>query len=161
MKKLFRIIYDYVIHPSHSYGWGVEIKKHVPTHTVESFIPIPSVKEIFHDAIKQNDNHTVTTMIASKPDLIEKLNKQGLTPLMKAVASKNYGTNEILILNGADVSRIDEDGWTARTWAIFIKDIKAQQLLSHHSSILINSNDSNGALFGVVAINQREKNDDR
>ena len=155
MKKLFRVIYDYFTRPSHSYGWGVKIKKHVPTHTVESFRPIPSVKETFHDAIKESDNHTVTTMIVSKPDLIEKLDEKGLTPLMKAFAAKNYGAIEILISNGADVSRIDEDGWTARTWAIFIKDIKSQKLLSHHSSILINSNDSSGALFGLITMNQR------
>ncbi len=157
MKKLFRVIYDYVTRPSQSHGWGVEIKKHIPTHTVESFRPITSVKEVFHYAIKQSDNYTVTMMITSKSNLIEELNEQGLTPLMQAVAAKNYGAIEILISNGADVSRIDEDGWTARTWAIFIKDIKAQQLLSHNSSILINSNDSSGALFGLITMNQRGK----
>ncbi|NOR56614.1 MAG: hypothetical protein GQ531_10480 [Sulfurovum sp.] len=161
MKKLLRVIYEYVTRPSQSHGWGVEIKKHVPTHTVESLRPISSIKDVFYDAIKQNDNHTVTTMIASKPNLMEELNEQGLTPLMQAVTAKNYTAIEILISNGADVSRADEDGWTARTWAIFIKDIKAQQLLSHNSSILINSNDSSGTLFGVIAMNQREKNDDK
>ena len=156
MKKLFRVIYEYVTSRSQSHGWCIEIKKHVPTHTVEPFRPpIPSVKEVFHDAIKQNDNHTVTTMIASKPNLMEELNEQGLTPLMQAVAAKNYAAIEILIVNGADVSRVDADGWSARAWAIFIKDIKAQQLLSHNSSILINSNDSSGALFGVIAMNQK------
>ncbi|MCK5536223.1 MAG: hypothetical protein KAI79_05305 [Bacteroidales bacterium] len=161
MKKIFNIIYEYITHPSRSYEWGIEIKKHIPTHTVTPRKHIPIVKELFHDAIKQNNNHTIKKMIVNNYSLIEKLNEMGLTPLMQAVVSKNHGAIEILLSNGADALRIDKDGWSARTWAIFIKDTKAQQLLSQNSSILINSNDSSAAMFGVIAMYQGEKNESK
>lgn len=107
--------------------------------------------EKLYDAIEKRDHQKLIALIITDRSLLEHRNSRGLTPLMDATISKNYDAMRLLIQHGADVNARDEDGWTAKSWAVFIQDREAQRILSK-ISILSKSDNVSGAALGLTAI---------
>ena len=105
-------------------------------------------------AIDSGDTEKVLAMIVYAPNLLSFTNRNGLTPLMDAVISKQYEVMRLLLLHGANTGQRDRDGWTAYSWATFIQDKEAQKILSKASRYVTvsNSDDISGAAFASMAI---------
>jgi len=101
-------------------------------------------------AIDKRDHHKLLALIITDRNLIDHPSR-GLTPLMDATISKNYDAMRLLIQHGANINARDGDGWTAKSWAIFIRDKMAQRILSK-ASVLSSSDDISGATFGLTSI---------
>jgi len=140
--------------------WGIEIKPHLPIHTDEYFRQrnwILTIQEMeassqrmhIFNIISNMNNERLNHLVSGDYELLESLNQQGLTPLMHAVTVKNYEAMHILLKHGANANVTDHDGWSAYSWAVFIKDKIAQQLLSRHTSVFIDSRDVSGVAFGL------------
>ncbi len=102
-------------------------------------------------AIDKRDHHKLLAFIITDRSLLEQPSSKGLTPLMDATISKNYDAMRLLIQHGANVNASDGDGWTAKSWAVFIQDKTAQRILSK-ASVLSRSDDISGATFGLTSI---------
>ena len=102
-------------------------------------------------AIDKRDHHKLLALIITDRNLIDHPNSRGLSPLMDATISKNYDAMRLLIQHGANVNALDGDGWTAKSWAVFIQDKTAQRILSK-ASVLSRSDDISGAAFGLTSI---------
>ena len=142
--------------------WGIKIKPHIPMHTDEYYrqrnwiltiqeMKISTQKMYIFDAILNMHHERLNDLVTANRKLLESLNKQGLTPLMYAVTVKNYEAMRILLNHGADANVTDHDGWSAYSWAVFIKDKRAQELLSRYTSVFIDSKDVSGVVFGLCA----------
>ena len=105
-------------------------------------------------AIDAGNIDKVLALIVYAPGLLRCTNGNGLTALMDAVISKEYDIMRLLLRHGANPAQRDQDGWTAYSWAVFIQDKEAQKILSKASrySVVSNSDDISGALFGSVSI---------
>jgi ankyrin repeat protein len=69
---------------------------------------------------------------------------------MDAVIGKKYEAMRLLLLHGADINQRDQDGWTAKSWALsFIQDKEAQSILSK-TSVLCETDDISGAVWGSI-----------
>ena len=102
-------------------------------------------------AIDKRDHHKLLALIITDRNLIDHPNSRGLSPLMDATIRKNYDAMRLLIQHGANVNASDGDGWTAKSWAVFIQDKTAQRILSK-ASVLSRSDDISGATFGLTSI---------
>lgn len=70
----------------------------------------------FLDAIHQGDLTAVRKQLAGRPELLNRADAQGNTPLHYAVASHHLALIEYLIFQGADVSVKNQQGETAAQW---------------------------------------------
>jgi ankyrin repeat protein len=104
-----------------------------------------------YNAIAQQQHLKLLALIVSNPALVNMSGGRKLTPLMDAVLSKNYEAMRLLIRHGANVNHVDADGWTAKSWAIFIQDRTAQRILARNS-ILTNSVHTSGTVFGAMSL---------
>lgn len=102
-------------------------------------------------AIDQKDNDKVLALVVYDNYILKCKNRNGLTPLMDAVISKNYEAMRLMLLHGANPNQTDEDGWSAKSWAIFIQDKEAQKILSR-VSVLSHSDDISGAVLGSMGM---------
>jgi len=109
--------------------------------------PVPKLFE----AIDKGDLEKVLALIVYDKSILQCTNKNGLTPLMDAVIGKKYDVIRLLLLHGADISQRDQDGWTAKSWAVFIQDKTSQRILSK-ASVLCQSDDISGVAFGLTAL---------
>lgn len=108
------------------------------------------VEELFA-AINTDNNERVLALIVTDNRILTQTNERGLTALMDATIGKKYDAMRLLLLHGANVNQQDEDGWTAKSWAVFVQDTEALKILSK-TSVLSNTDDISGALFGSLAI---------
>jgi len=142
---------------------NIEIKPYSPMHNDEFYRQRGWIKssqdylqdkekEDFFDAISNNRHEEISDFIINNQELLESCNDRGLTPLMHAVASKNHDAMKMLLSNGVNATIADSDGWTAYSWAVFIQDREAQKILSRYTSVLINSRDVSGVVFGMSII---------
>jgi len=100
-------------------------------------------------AIDCGDTEQVLALIVYDRSILKSKNRNGLTPLMDAVIGKQYDVIQLLLLHEVDVNQRDEDGWTAKSWAIFIQDKKSQSMLSK-VSVLCDTDNISGALWGSM-----------
>jgi len=114
-------------------------------------LTIKNPLEKLFDAIDRKENDKVLALIVYAPLLLQQTNERGLTPLMDAVLSKNYDAMRLMLRHGANPNQTDMDGWSAKSWAVFIQDRKAQRILSK-VSVLTRSDDLSGAVFGVMSL---------
>jgi ankyrin repeat protein len=108
----------------------------------------------YFDAIKTNDHKKLKQIVTSFPHILKSKNGFGLTGLMQAVASRNYDAITYLLDKGVDANVMDQDGWTARTWAVLLNDFESMRCL-RDVSVLSHSlhNDLSGLV--IVAIGSR------
>ena len=103
------------------------------------------------EAIDKDNLERVLALIVYDRSILQCKNKNGLTPLMDAVIGKKYDAVRLLLLHGANTNQRDQDGWTAKSWAVFIQDKTAQKILSK-ASVLCQSDNMSGAVFGLTAL---------
>jgi ankyrin repeat protein len=108
------------------------------------------VEKLFK-AIDKEDNEKILALIVYRREILRAVNRNGLTPLMDAVIGKKYDAMRLLLLHGADANQRDQDGWTAKSWAMFIQDKEAQKILSK-ASVLCNTDDISGMVWGSMGI---------
>lgn len=109
-----------------------------------------SVEKLF-TAINADDNDKVLALIVMDKSILTQTNERGLTPLMDAVIGKKYNAMRLMLLHGVNMNQQDQDGWTAKSWAVFIQDKEAQKILAK-ASVVCNTDNISGALFGSIAI---------
>ncbi|MCP5104400.1 MAG: ankyrin repeat domain-containing protein, partial [bacterium] len=65
-----------------------------------------------HDAIKKGSLETVKTLLKQDKSLLERVDKDGWTPLMNALLKGQSEIAGFLIKKGADVHVKSQNGWT-------------------------------------------------
>jgi ankyrin repeat protein len=106
------------------------------------------LKKLFA-SIDNGDLSKILALIVWDNSLLFQTNEKGLTPLMDATIGKKYDVMRLLLLHGANTNQTDNDGWTAKSWAVFIQDKKALKILLR-ASVLSNTDDVSGALLGSM-----------
>lgn len=95
------------------------------------------LRRYFHDsyfaAIKTHNHPKLKRILKWYPHVTKTKNSLGLTGLMQAVASRNYKAITLLLQSGIDPNVMDQDGWTAKAWAIFMNDHESLKRLSRIS----------------------------
>lgn len=97
----------------------------------------------YFDAIKTNDHKKLKQIVTLFPHVLKSKNTLGLTGLMQAVASRNYDAITYLLNKGADANVMDQDGWTAKAWAVLLNDFESMKrlrglsVISHSLSLAI------------------------
>lgn len=84
----------------------------------------------YFDAIRTHKQRKLKLILKCYPSLIKVKNPLGLNGLMQAVASRNYEAITTLLQFRIDTNVMDEDGWTAKSWAIFMNDHESLNRLS-------------------------------
>ena len=109
------------------------------------------VNSRYFDAIKTNDHKKLKQIVTLFPHVLKSKNTLGLTGLMQAVASRNYDAITYLLNKGVDANVMDQDGWTAKAWAVLLDDFESMRRL-RGASVLSHSlhNDLSG--LAIVAI---------
>lgn len=85
------------------------------------------------------------------PKTLHSINSLGLNGLMQAVASRNYEAITYLLESGIDPNIMDQDGWSAKAWAILMNDHESLKRLST-VSVLTHSKHTNVCGMGLVAV---------
>ena len=112
---------------------------------------IKNLLEKLFAAIDREDLEKILAYIVYDKTVMQLTNRSGLTPLMDAVIGKKYDAMRLLLLHGANANQVDKDGWSAKSWAIFIQDKEAQKILSK-ASVVSNSDNISGAVFASMAM---------
>lgn len=63
--------------------------------------------ERFHDAVAQADSVRLAELLAAHPELVDQSDRQGISPLHKAVVNRDVELIELLIDRGADLNQAD------------------------------------------------------
>lgn len=101
------------------------------------------VNNRYFDAIKTNDHKKLKQIVTLFPHILKSKNTLGLTGLMQAVASRNYDAITYLLNKGINANVMDQDGWTAKAWAVLLNDFESMKrlrglsVLSHSSDLAI------------------------
>lgn len=109
------------------------------------------LEKMYFDAIKNQKNSRLKKIVFWYPKILYVKNELGLTGLMQAVASRNYEAIGMLLKSGIDPDVMDQDGWTAKAWAILMNDYEAMRQLSS-IGILTHSSQNNLLGISLVAI---------
>lgn len=109
------------------------------------------IKEKYFIAIKEQDDSGLRWIIFLFPHVLKARNTLGLTGLMQAVASRNHDAISILLQKGIDPNVMDQDGWTAKAWAILMNDLESLKRL-REASILTHSLHNNICGMSMVGI---------
>lgn len=117
------------------YGWRVEIKPHRPTHKLAASNAMEYDNPLIR-AIRDGDRERIVASIESAPELVNRPDDRGVTPLMHAVIAKNYEAIDLLLEHGADANAVDEDGWGAKAWAWFLNDREAMKRIKGLTVVL-------------------------
>jgi ankyrin repeat protein len=100
--------------------------------------------DAYFEAIKNYEHKHLNCIVRWFPTILGTKNSLGLTGLMQAVASRNYDAIDCLLAQGIDPNVMDKDGWTAKTWAVFMNDqeslkrLRGLTVLTHsiHNDVL-------------------------
>jgi ankyrin repeat protein len=98
-----------------------------------------------------HDHKKLKKIVTWFPHTIKSKNTLGLTGLMQAVASRNYDAITYLLNKGINANVMDQDGWTAKAWAVLLDDFESIRRL-RGVSVLSHSlhNDLSG--LAIIAI---------
>jgi ankyrin repeat protein len=105
----------------------------------------------YFDAIKTHDHKKLKQILRWHPHIIKSKNTLGLTGLMQAVASRNYDAITYLLNKGIDPNVMDQDGWTAKAWAVLLNDFESMRRL-RGVSVLSHSEDNDLSGLAIVAM---------
>ncbi|MDO9305425.1 MAG: ankyrin repeat domain-containing protein [Sulfuricurvum sp.] len=109
------------------------------------------VNSRYFDAIKTHDHKKLKQIVKWYPRIIKSKNTLGLTGLMQAVASRNYDAITYLLNKGIDPNVMDQDGWTAKAWAVLLNDFESMKRL-RGLSVLSHSLHNDVSGLAIVAI---------
>lgn len=109
------------------------------------------VNSRYFDAIKTHDHKKLKQIVKWYPHIIKSKNTLGLTGLMQAVASRNYDAVTYLLNKGIDPNIMDQDGWTAKAWAVLLNDFESMKRL-RGLSVLSHSLHNDVSGLAIVAI---------
>lgn len=105
----------------------------------------------YFDAIKTHDHKKLKQIVTLFPHILKSKNTLGLTGLMQAVASRNYDAITYLLNKGIDPNVMDQDGWTAKAWAVLINDFESMKRL-RGLSVLSHSLHNEVSGLAIIAI---------
>lgn len=105
----------------------------------------------YFDAIKTHNHSKLKRILKWYPHVMKTKNSLGLTGLMQAVASRNYDAITLLLQSGIDPNVMDQDGWTAKAWAILMNDFESLKRLGQ-ISVLIQALHTNLCGISMVGI---------
>ena len=105
----------------------------------------------YFDAIKTHDHKKLKQIVTLFPHILKSKNTLGLTGLMQAVASRNYVAITYLLNKGIDPNVMDQDGWTAKAWAVLLNDFESMKRL-RGLSVLSHSLHNEVSGLAIVAI---------
>jgi ankyrin repeat protein len=105
----------------------------------------------YFDAIKAHDHKKLKQIVRWHPYVIKSRNALGLTGLMQAVASRNYDAITYLLNKGIDPNIMDQDGWTAKAWAVLLNDFESMKRL-RGMSVLSHSTHNDLSGLAIVAV---------
>jgi len=105
----------------------------------------------YFDAIKTHDYKKLKQIVRWHPYVIKSRNALGLTGLMQAVASRNYDAITYLLNKGIDPNVMDQDGWTAKAWAVLLNDFESMKRL-RGMSVLSHSTHNDLSGLAIVAV---------
>jgi ankyrin repeat protein len=105
----------------------------------------------YFDAIKTHDHKKLKQIVACFPYVIKSRNALGLTGLMQAVASRNYDAITYLLHKGIDPNVMDQDGWTAKAWAVLLNDFESMKRL-RGMSVLSDSTHNDLSGLAIVSL---------
>lgn len=105
----------------------------------------------YFDAIKTHNHKKLKQIVTLFPHILKSKNTLGLTGLMQAVASRNYDAITYLLNKGIDPNVIDQDGWTAKAWAVLLNDFESMKRL-RGLSVLSHSLHNDVSALAIVAI---------
>jgi ankyrin repeat protein len=105
----------------------------------------------YFDAIKTHDHKKLKQIVTLFPHILKSKNTLGLTGLMQAVASRNYAAITYLLNKGIDPNVMDQDGWTAKAWAVLLNDFESMKRL-RGLSVLSHSLHNEVSGLAIVAI---------
>lgn len=88
-----------------------------------------------HKAAEKGDVAKVEKILKANPCLLDSLDKDGYTPLHKAVLKNKIKVVELLLAKGADVSIKDKKGKTALDYATKNKNKRLIELLSKKKEV--------------------------
>lgn len=91
------------------------------------------IHDSYFNAIKTHNHSKLKRILKWYPHVMKTKNSLGLTGLMQAVASRNYEAITLLLQSGIDPNVMDQDGWTAKAWAILMNDHESLKRLSRIS----------------------------
>ena len=128
-----------------SFLYKLDYDKSVGWHPLKRLFAKKEKENAIFEAIDTHNMQKLIFIVTSNYKSIQSKNENNLTPLMRAVVVKNYGAISYLIRSGIDINAVDNDGWSALSWAVFLKDEEAIKLLQ--SSAMIKSNDTSGIAF--------------
>ena len=69
--------------------------------------PFKLSAERFHDAVAQADRAGVAELLADNPELVDQSDREGISPLHKAIINRDLELVELLIDGGADLNQPD------------------------------------------------------
>jgi hypothetical protein len=99
--------------------------------------------ENLYNAIRQGDRDLVQKMIGPRPDVLNKADSRGFTPLILATYSDQYEVARYLLEAGAEVDQLDRAGNTALMGVAFKGSGEMAGLLLKHGAD-INRKNSKG-----------------
>lgn len=105
----------------------------------------------YFDAIKTHNHKKLKQIVTLFPHILKSKNTLGLTGLMQAVASRNYDAITYLLNKGIDPNIMDQDGWTAKAWAVLLNDFESMKRL-RGLSVLSHSLHNDVSGLAIVAI---------
>jgi ankyrin repeat protein len=73
-----------------------------------------------HCALREGNFEELKSILATKPELVNAKDKDGLSPLLNAVLTDQESVVGLLLANGADVNVKDKEGMTALHWSAYI-----------------------------------------
>lgn len=142
------------------YSFNMRLYKEIGMITIQLFYKFTLIKfklirryirNGYFNAIKSHNNLKLKRILKLYPQVIKNKNSLGLTGLMQAVASRNYDAITLLLQSGIDPNVMDQDGWTAKAWAILMNDHESLKRLSQ-ISVLTYSLDKKVCGMAIVGI---------
>lgn len=80
-------------------------------------------------AINNHKPKELQTLIARHAFVLQQIDDKGANGLIRAVIAQNYEAIAIFKRSGIEQNFCDQDGWSARTWALFLQDQEALRAL--------------------------------
>lgn len=101
------------------------------------FLIVPSFAADVHEAAKTGDLQNVRALVKANPDAVNLKDGSGRTPLHWAARNDHLGVVEFLLSSGADVQAVDNLGYTALYYSVWLgrKSEITERLIGRGSNV--------------------------